>query len=84
MADKPHIPTSEEAPDILPRQELPTLSAALETAVRMIRAQSRAYRNPHGEEARRMNKRVRQSAAATLDDYARIIEAHSPSPGEPR
>lgn len=69
------------------RQGEPTLSAAYLEAVRMLRARARDYRNPHGEAARRISKQVRQSLAATLEDYALLLERaathHQENPNDP-
>lgn len=57
------------------RQGAPKLEDALAEAVRSMRARAMDYRNPNGSAARRMSKQVRQSMAATLDDYARLLES---------
>jgi type IV pilus biogenesis protein CpaD/CtpE len=67
------IPSSSD----VPRQGEPTLAAAFGEAVRNMRARALDYRNPHGRASRRMSKQVRQSLAATLEDYARLIEQHA-------
>lgn len=59
------------------RQGEPTLEAALAEAIRDMRARELDYRNPHGRSAGRMSKAVRQSLAATLADYGRLLTEHA-------
>lgn len=58
------------------RQEQVTLSSALQTAIRYLRAQELEYRNPHGSASRRMDKNVRKALAATHAEEIRLLEAH--------
>lgn len=60
-----------------PRQPQVTIESALADAVRHFRSEAAAYRSHVGDRARRMDKKVRQSLAATMDEQARIIENHA-------
>jgi hypothetical protein len=62
-----------------PRQLQPSLLAALDEAGRHFRSQARAYRAPQlafGHKGH-MDKNVRRAMAASMDDYARLIEDHA-------
>lgn len=59
--------------DSEPRQAPPDLRVALKQAAMMFRQQSEAYRHNRYSP---MDKNVRKSMAATLADWARLIEAH--------
>lgn len=58
------------------RQPQVTLESALLDAMRIFRAEANAYRNAHGDKAKRMDKRVRQALAATYNERALVLEAH--------
>lgn len=62
-----------------PRQLEPSLLAALDEAVRHFRAEARAYRLPNHAigHRRHLDRSVRRSIAASMDDYARLIEEHA-------
>ena len=58
------------------RQQPGDLITALESAVRMFRAEEQRYRSQHDPKRQLLDKSVRRRLAAEYSDWARAIEQH--------
>lgn len=62
-----------------PRQGTADLLSALDEAVRMLRAEAQSYNDVRNAKGRTMDKKVRGSLRATLNERALILERHAAS-----